>query len=150
MVVYSRGHINRVFLVICTSVLARRVNRVIFCSDWHHTVLARHATQQNVVGESKNMKHVNNAKLRPVYASHVSKIGRFRRYPASFLGKTFRYAIRRFSLLIGNFKNTQFIWYTALAISVVRIRIPIFWKSVRSVVVDIIGSIKLSLLLMQN
>ncbi len=40
------------------SVLARRVNRVIFRSDWHHTVLARHATQQNVVGESKNMKHV--------------------------------------------------------------------------------------------
>ncbi len=26
---------------------------------WRHTVLARHATQQNVVGESKNMKHVN-------------------------------------------------------------------------------------------
>ncbi len=25
---------------------------------WRHTVLARHATQQNVVGESKNMKHV--------------------------------------------------------------------------------------------
>ncbi len=26
---------------------------------WRHTVLARHATQQNVVGDSKNMKHVN-------------------------------------------------------------------------------------------
>ncbi len=55
--------INRVFLVICGSVLAHRVNQVIFRSDWHHTVLARHAmrhaTQQNVVGESKNMKHVN-------------------------------------------------------------------------------------------
>ncbi len=37
------------------SVLARRVNRVIFRSDWRHTVLTRHA---NVVGESKNMKHV--------------------------------------------------------------------------------------------
>ncbi len=52
------GCVNRVFLVICGSVLARRVNRVIFRSDCRHTVLARHATQQNVAGESKNMKHV--------------------------------------------------------------------------------------------
>ncbi len=52
--------VNRVFLVICGSVLARHVNRVIFRSDWRHTVLARHATQQILVGvgESKNMKHV--------------------------------------------------------------------------------------------
>ncbi len=50
--------VNRVFLVICGSVLALR-------SDWRHTVLARHAThhatQQNVVGESKNMKHVKSS-----------------------------------------------------------------------------------------
>ncbi len=50
--------VNRVFLVICGSVLTRRVNQVIFRSDWRHTVLARHAMQQNVVAESKNMKHV--------------------------------------------------------------------------------------------
>ncbi len=30
---------------------------------WCHTVRARHATQQNVVGESKNMKHVNYVRL---------------------------------------------------------------------------------------
>ncbi len=59
--------VNRVFLVICGSVLAHCVNRVIFRSDWRHTVLAhhatRHATQQNVVGESKNMKHVKKIKI---------------------------------------------------------------------------------------
>ncbi len=56
-------HVPLVVQIEYGSVLAHRVNRVIFRGDWRHTVLARYTTQQNVVGESKNMKHVNKMSL---------------------------------------------------------------------------------------
>ncbi len=41
---------------------------------WRHTVLACHATQQNVVGESKNMKHVKMIEYRFPNCVNISKM----------------------------------------------------------------------------
>ncbi len=59
----TRGKILRKFFI--NLPLQDRQQKHVSCTalvmtSYCHTVLAHHATQQNVVGESKNMKHVNN------------------------------------------------------------------------------------------